>query len=100
MAPPLLGYPIQATGMADLPSPPASQAYCKDEVKYEMRRQLDRTKRGHQMSWQDLKAESELWLPAPALSVARHTALGKSQLHWAFGLLVADRKRPALPCPA
>lgn len=50
MAAHLLDYPIQATSMAGLASPPASWAYCKDEAKQEMGKQLGRTKRGHQIS--------------------------------------------------
>lgn len=50
MAAHLLDYPIQATSMAGLASPPASWAYCKDEAKQEMGKQLGRAKRGHQIS--------------------------------------------------
>lgn len=96
MAAHLLDYPIQATSMAGLASPPASWAYCKDEAKQEMGKQLGRAKRGHQISAGLESSQNPDFQPC-LLSVARHTVSG-TQLRWASGSSTVDRG--ALPCPA
>ena len=95
MAPPLLDYPTQATSMADLASPPASWAYCKDEVKQEMGKQLDQAKGGHQIS-AGLEsrvrtlASSPIFCPLPGTQFWAHNFAGLQGPHCRQGC-------PALP---
>ena len=87
--------PTQATSMADLASPPASWAYCKDEVKQEMGKQLDWAKRGHQIS-AGLEsrvrtlASSPVFCPLPGTQFWAHNFAGLQGPHCRQGC-------PALP---
>ena len=98
MVPHLLDYPIQAMSMADLASPPASWAYCKDEVKQEMGKQLDWAKRGHQIS-AGLESRvrtltsSPVFCPLPGTQFWAHSFAGLQGPHCSQGCTAL----PSLP---